>query len=365
MTASAFDIRGRLRAASSTLDSSIRDFELSASTLSEPSCLSLAARPNVSPYCLDHRNRRMVLAEGPEHVDLSSAPLCYARQYETATRLLTLSYDAVQRVAADPAGSFANLVLIYSIARSGSTLLSRIWHRLDDAYSLSEPDVFTDLSHLHARAEISPGDAAQLFADALRLLYRRAEGRKYFVVKFRATCIQLAELGHRVAPSANLLFIYRDAVDCIASNLRVFGELPLSSTAFRAALPFAVPRSEVVKVPIRLRKLLLHWLSGIRRYRSLRERGLPIGAVKYETLIEAPRESVTQMFRYCGVPLQFVDRGCEALREDAQQGTRLARDTTMGVQPLSASEASSIRHFLTEHAQLSPDVTLEGTLNVG
>ena len=67
---------------------------------SDDACTAVAERPNVTPYCLDHNNRRMIFAETPPEINLSDAPFYYQAQYEAATRLIAIPYDQVHEIAA-------------------------------------------------------------------------------------------------------------------------------------------------------------------------------------------------------------------------------------------------------------------------
>ena len=65
---------------------SLDDFQLREVDAGDDACAAVADRRNVTPYCLDHNNRRMIFAETPPEIDLSDAPFYYQVQYETATR---------------------------------------------------------------------------------------------------------------------------------------------------------------------------------------------------------------------------------------------------------------------------------------
>lgn len=357
MRACLLDIDGRTRTEPTRLVS-FNDFALRESVADENLCTAVAEQPNVTPYCLDHQSRRMIFAETPPHTDLSAAPFYYQGQFEAATRLIALPYERVHQIAMRIPARFEELVLIYSVGRCGSTLLSKMWHRLDDTYSLSEPDVFTEVHQLRAEGRMTDGEALQLLSSATRLLYRPPSPRKRFVIKFRAQCIELAELMHRVFPTARLVFMYRNAVDCIDSHVRVFGAKPPD----KPALPFALPRPEMYAQLGRLAGPLLGWLDRVHRYLLMRDRGLPFVALKYEELIKEPRESVARMFAHCGVAEVLVAQACAAMAEDAQAGTRLARNTD-GKRTLTVEESEYLRAFFAEHADIAPDATLAGTLN--
>ena len=341
---------------------SLDDFQLLEDDASEDACIAVVERQNVTPYCLDQNNRRMIFAETPPEIDLSAAPFYYQAQYEAATRLIAIPYDRVHEMAIKPAGRFEELVLIYSVGRCGSTLMSKMWSRLDDTYSLSEPDIFTAINYLHGEGRLTDGEAMQLLGSAARLVNRPPMPRKRLVIKFRAQCIEIAELMYRQHPAASFIFMYRNAIDCINSYVRVFGAVPLPEQVLRRAFPYAKSHPEKYRPLDRLGQPLLVWLVCTHNYLRLRERGLPFVALKYEELLQKPYDSATRLFAHCGVSDALAEQACAAMTEDAQAGTQLARNVE-GKRTLTADDCEFIRAFLAERGGMTPDQTLAGTLN--
>jgi hypothetical protein len=359
----AFEIIGRSRT-NSTQIVGLDDFRLREVAAREDLCVAVAERPNITPYCLDHQNRRMVFVETPPEVDVSKAPLFYRSQYEAATRLIAIPYGLVHEVAMRLPPQFQEMVFIYSVGRCGSTLMSNIWRRLDDTYSLSEPDVFADINYRHGAGHLSHQEAIHLLGSAVRLFGRLPTPRKRLVIKFRAQCIGLAELMHRLHPGASFVFMYRNALDCIDSRLRVFGEQPLPEHIFRQAFSYARSQPQTYQRLRRLAQPLLIWLVCVHKYLRLRERGLPLVAFKYEELLRDPTESVARLLAHCGARDANVAQACSAITEDAHAGTLLARNTG-GIRTLSGEDFEFLRAFFAEHIRVAPDQTLPGTLNNG
>jgi hypothetical protein len=341
---------------------SLDDFQLREVDAGDDACAAVADRRNVTPYCLDHNNRRMIFAETPPEIDLSDAPFYYQAQYETATRLIAIPYDQVHEIAARRPGRPADHVFIFSVGRCGSTLMSKMWSRLDDTESLSEPDIFSAINYQHGEGHLSEREAAQLLGTTMRLVNRSARAQKRLVIKFRAQCIGIADLMFRQYPAASFIFMYRNAIDCVDSYLRVFGALPLPEQVFRRAFPYAQPQPEKYQRLSRLGQPMLVWLVCAHSYLSLRQRGLPFVAIKYEALVRKPHDSAARLFAHCGISDALTERACVAMTEDAQAGTRLARNAD-GKRTLTADDCEFIRAFFAERAGMAPDETLAGTLN--
>ena len=357
----AFQITGRART-NSTRIVSLDDFKLEEIAAREDLCAAVAERPNITPYCLDHKNRRMVFVETPREIDVSKAPLFYWSQYEAATRLIAIPYDLVHEIAMRLPAQFQELVFIYSVGRCGSTLMSNIWRCLDDTYSLSEPDVFTDINYRRGAGHLTHREAIHLLGSAVRLFNRPPIPRKRLVIKFRPQCIGLAELMHWLHPTASFVFMYRNALDCIDLRVRVFGEKPLPEHVFRLALSYAQSQPQKYQRLRRLGQPLIIWLVCVHNYLRMRECGLPLVAFKYEELLRNPTNSVARLFAHCGAPDASVEQACSAMTEDAHAGTLLARNTG-GIRTLAREDFEFLRAFFAEHSRVAPDQTLPGTLN--
>ena len=121
---------------------SLDDFEWSpAGTTVAPSIL--LDEPTITPYSLDHAQRRAIFVETPPDVDLSQAPFYYQWQYEHAVRLFVAPYDLLYDLTQTIRLQGENLIIIHSTGRCGSTLFSHAFNQVPGVVSLSEPDVYT------------------------------------------------------------------------------------------------------------------------------------------------------------------------------------------------------------------------------
>jgi len=343
---------------------SLEDFVLRPSDANETElCAAITTQKNVTPYCLDHSKRHMVFVETQHGVDLSHSPFYYQGQFEAATKLLSLPYEGCHRIAQQIRPQFEDLILIFSAGRCGSTLLSKIWGRLHDTLSLSEPDVFTTLNQLWHQGTLTDGEVVNLMQDSVRLLYRTTIARKRFVLKLRAACIESAELMYRAFPKAKYIFMYRNAVDCVDSHLRAFGGAVVSESEFRRAFHIPLPEDPGYYQRLgRLGRPLFRWLSATNHYLELRRRGLPFIGFRYEDLVRTPGPSISRLFHCCCADQSLVEDACCALAEDPHAGTHLARKDNCK-RALTALEQEQINLFLESHSDLKPDMILEDTIN--
>src|SRR6185503_4627513 len=138
--------------------------------------------PDISLYCLDDENRQALFVQTPAGVDLLRAPFYYLAQYQHAQRLIAVPYDTLHRLA-DELAEPGNLVLIYSVGRCGSTLISQALKAVDGLLSYSEPDVYTQIAMLRHRNRSRDEEYLRLIGSCTRILRRDAST---MVLKFRA-----------------------------------------------------------------------------------------------------------------------------------------------------------------------------------
>ena len=103
--------------------------------------------PNISLYCLEPASQQAIFVETP--VEISDYSFVYNIQFESAERLIAVPYHDLFDLAKSIRNYTENLILIYSVGRCGSTLLSKVFNQLDYVLSLSEPDVFCNLVGLY------------------------------------------------------------------------------------------------------------------------------------------------------------------------------------------------------------------------
>jgi len=379
----------------------------------------VVTEPNITLYCLDDEHRRAVFVETPPDLDLRESAFYYQAQFHNARRLLTISYDTLQNLAGQVGDRFQNLILTYSVGRCGSTLLSRALNRVDSVLDLSEPEVYMHITALRPRDGSRDAEMRQLLQSCTRLLYKPTGAQTTLAIKLRSFSIEIADLLNLVYPKAKILFLYRDAETWSRSQARafdVFGPqlkelwdktleknpeflrrtMPLISEYVRrhirrrlrakdyAALvalalaqrvPFVRNR---VRTPVQYvepymrsfpiaKLMVLQWLSVMHRYLELNARGIPMLAIRYETLVSAPRAALQSLFEYCGLPLDQLPAAEAAFAEDSQRGSNLARDRLAGADrsELTTEHLSQLREVLLEHPTIQKaDFIVPNTITV-
>jgi hypothetical protein len=374
-------------------------------------------RPWITLYCLDDSRRRAVFVETPEVVDLQESTFYYQAQFQHAQRLIVVSYETLHELAHQAGDGFRKLILTYSVGRCGSTLLSRAFSRVEGTVDLSEPDVYLQLTALRTDTGGRDRELKRLIESCTRLLWKPKGKGSTLAIKFRSFSIEIADLFHEVYPEAKTLFLYRDAESWARSQAKAFDvfsdrtkhlldetlrdhpqflrrAIPLLSVYMKKhlkarlkakdyarllalALASRVPwLSGRVPAPARylepfvrsfpMAKFMgLQWLSVMHRYLDLNARGVPMLAVRYETLIATPTPVLRAIFEYCGLPLEHLPAAEEAFAEDSQRGSTLAREHVAGAGRAGFSEEQlfQLREVLQQHPVIQkPDFILPNTV---
>jgi hypothetical protein len=407
----------------------------------------------ITLYCLDDQNRRAVFLETPPDIELTRQAFYNQAQYYHARRVFSVPYEALHELAREKGDAFRNLILIFSVGRCGSTLLSRALNRLDEVTCLDEPDVYMDLTVLRPRDGSRDAEITNLIESCTRLLYRpaaRAAGQKVrevntLALKFRSFSIELADLFYKAFPSARILFLYRNAETWARSNARAIASLlesyrstdpmfevlrlfdiwgiaeqkasrkkrpdaasrkeareflerviplfpayvrkslrerliltdyaALLGLALAQMLPFARGRfrtpEEYVEPFFRslppVKSMMTVWLSAMDRYLALHERGIPMLALQYETMIASPAAALGRVFEYCGLPADQAPLAEAVFAEDSQEGTVYSRQSIgqSGRNQLSEEQLAQARDALFEHPVVrTPDFIVPDTVTL-
>jgi hypothetical protein len=112
-----------------------------------------------------------------------------------------------------------------------------------------------------------------------------------------------------------------------------------------------------------MQALAFLWLSPMHRYLAFHERGFNMLAMRYETLTDAPLDSLRAIFEHCDLPLDKISESLKAFSEDSQQNTPLSRDRVRAKSNTVDPELlAQLRKILREHPVINkPDFVLPNT----
>ncbi|MFC8847535.1 MULTISPECIES: sulfotransferase [unclassified Micromonospora] len=331
---------------------------------------SLLGDPDVSLHCLDDEHRLAYFVQTLPGVDLAGGAFLYLDQYRAAQRLITVPYETLHRLA-DDLPDPARLILVYSVGRCGSTLLSRALGEVAGVRSYSEPDVFTEIALLRHEDPSRDAEYARLIRSCVRVLGNtgsntggRDGGTPTLAVKFRASGIQLGDLFHQVFPDARGLFLHRDAHPWLESMHQGFTPHLPDPAAQLAFLRYVLAQAPLImpfvarhqRQPTPTEAYLLTWLSVLDRYLTLRRAGVLLLPVAYEALGADPKATLADLLAHCGLPIDRVDAAYGTFAADSQEGTRLSRASRRRnpAAALGAEDFAQARAVLAEYPVVDP-----------
>ncbi|KAF0116152.1 MAG: hypothetical protein FD150_637 [Rhodobacteraceae bacterium] len=304
--------------------------------------------PGWSLYGLDHPRDLAVFVDLPEGIDLAESPFAYATQHRLARRVLTMPLAELETVAT-LAPPIPRVVLIFSIGRCGSTLVSHALNTVPGVWCLSEPDAFSTLimQHYHSRrrSDFPRDQIIRLIRACTRLQFRPPAGRQaeVFAMKFRSHAFFQADLYHQALPDAACVFLYRDALgwaNSVYGMMRQY-DFPDSLTGPDRTLAWSVftaasdpaPLAEVIdltapEMPMEL-ALGPAWSCNMAEYTRHLQSGVPFLALRYNDFNRDREASIAQMLLHCDLPAEFAGKALQAFEKDSQSGTHLSRELTI------------------------------------
>jgi hypothetical protein len=306
-------------------------------------------RANITLYCLDEAEQSALFVETPPEVDLTSEAFYYQAQYRHARRLYKIPYQALDAAIRDSRPHVPHLVLLYSVGRCGSTLLTKMFHQVPGCVALSEPDVFTQMLELG----LPERELIRRMKTVTRLVTGSPSASPpsgLVVLKFRSMAVEHAAWMHAAFPDSTVLFLYRNAETHVQSAMRAFcsagSELwwldqfarwaPLRPLARRVvkrryrSLCCLFPQAanftsaEIARMGA-VGVAALIWLSAMHRCATLRESEIPALAIRYEDLVASPEQFMTNLFQRIGIPTEGIRHAMQASGEDSQRNSPLAR----------------------------------------
>ncbi|MGB3510901.1 MAG: sulfotransferase [Microcoleaceae cyanobacterium] len=352
----------------------LEDFDYQEGETIDPK--TMIKNPNISLYCLDAQNQRAIFVETPLDIDLSQGPFFYHAQYHHAQKLIAVPLAEIPQLI-EEIEPIKNLVIIYSVGRCGSTLLSKVFNQVDNVLSLSEPDVFSQIVGMRNPDGSNDDEIAQLLKLCIYLVGKpNVTGKSSCcVIKLRSFCIELGELIHHIFPDAKVIFLYRNLEDVVKSSMRSFvflsSMLPTikeNIERYSKAIPLLKEYASYIDFTDSnaIDLYTTAWLSVMQRYLFLYKKGIPSCAIRYEDLVASPQSIVTSIFQYCELPIYEVDNACKVFTNDSQSGSNLSQENTRNNQ-INQLDIVDIRQkidrLLKKHPEIqTSDFIVPGTL---
>lgn len=194
---------------------------------------------------------RVWLAEGEWRVDwcwFGDRPLTEPFYRDSVQRALRLPFNQAMRRETPLAGllawqqaspGVAPRAFIHHASRCGSTLLAQLLAGIDRHIVLSEPPPLDSLLRAHFADAPAPGQQAAWVGALLSAFAQPRRGvEEGLVVKLDAWNIFEADFLHRLYPTTPWIFLYRDPLEIVVSQLRQPGTHTVPGLLGPSALAF-------------------------------------------------------------------------------------------------------------------------------
>jgi hypothetical protein len=257
-------------------------------------------------YCADLQAERVLFTcHAPATLPaLFQAPFLYAAQLQAAEHIVAVPYERLADI--EPEDAPPAPVLVFSLGRTGSTLLARLLHAASVPCA-SEPDMLAQICRFGREDRLRMGLPMEpaLMRACLVALTGALAGDLPLVrppfVKLRSHCNARPLPLMEAVPGARAIFMLRRAAPWARSRHRAFGETPASIAAVLREAADALDK-----------------LSGC---------AAPMQVLWFEDLAADPAATL----RECLGP-GFVDEAALArvMARDSQDGTAMARDALSG-----------------------------------
>lgn len=325
-------------------------------------CEFLTTDMTWSLYCYDATSRQAVFVELPGDVDLSESPFAYVTQFDLARRVMLVPFDELKglaRLAPCP----DKIVMVYSIGRCGSTLVSKIFAELPHFWSISEPDPLTnlamgkaDVQNQQLSEKFDPADVPGLAHAAIRLSYRptKAIDHETLVIKHRSQLLFFLNEMDQAGGEAVNVFLYREPIAWTDSFYRFAQKQGISASASTEEdrrflwniLSNSASDDQLAEIlsysgfPERIEDILgAAWIINMNCLDVAEKLDMGFEIFSYDQLNNEREASVARLLKACGLDAKHVDRAMAAYHEDSQKGTAAPRSTsTVGL-----TDAQSLR----------------------
>lgn len=313
---------------------------------------------HITPYALDYGQKNIHFVETPADYSLLGKPFLYNEQYRNAQRVMVTSYDEWFKWAKTQPKP-EKPIFVCGIGRSGTTLMNRAFHQLDNTIVYDEPDVFMQMVRL------SPEERKPLI-EATTTSF--SEPNKRLVMKQRSFVSYMMDSILETYPDARIVYMYRNTFDWVISNMRLVLRTPWPAGIVHETITIIFKRFLPALDPAEFRSLqmveagALLWLRFNEHYTDLVKQGYPILGIRYEDLVAHPESVVSQVFDFCDLPQDQVDTALNAFERNSQSGTIFSRKNLADIE-LDQRQIDLIQGMLDRHDWMNdPNIRLEGSV---
>jgi hypothetical protein len=350
--------------------------DFTASHFTEIGSELLVSDPRYSLYCFDFEKQEALFVEYPDPDLVERAPFLYPAQAEHATAVVRMPLGEFHSIAEEIDAPQKDLILIHSVGRCGSTLLSKAFQAIQGVRSLSEPDELTQLTRAKTTHIVDSTEAQRLLESSCRWRCKPdAASPKKVALKFRSEVLVLSKEFAAALPRARHIFLYRDGLAWMKTLFKMW---PAGKDVYDYEINQQIETNWGRMIPLisetrigekprnAVQTRMLAWVACMEEYLTLRDAQVPLIAARYEDILIDPKAVLRQIFEFCDIKAVDWLAMDEVLGRDSQAGTLFDRDIrrkhTGELGP--ALEKDVLDLIATRPLLKVPDVILPGTVSV-
>jgi hypothetical protein len=292
-----------------------------------------------SLYCLDQAARAAVFVKVPIDCNLSATPFMRMAQFQHAANVLLVEWSALAGLAQNcPLPK--NLIFVFNIGRSGTTLVSQMLGHVQGVVSLSEPNAHLDITNSRHANDLAL--TRDLISACTRLLCRQPDGTvpDHLAIKLYSQSLFNCADFHHEFPQAKYVFLYRDAVSWSNSTFKMARGYGMAEVLDRNARDFiwniASGAHDISILEASLppsSSTYYHedisaasWALHLDSYMKNLEAGVPFMALRYNEMNSDRENATSALLQHCGLAQSESSNALLGFEKDSQEGSGIGQD---------------------------------------
>ena len=238
------------------------------------------------------------------------------------------------------------VIWMSNTGRCGGTMLGQVFESVPGTLLINEPHSLMNLWHLYDRGAFNDSQYDAVLKSSIRIPSKPRQGIKSLYIKPGPFCTVLMKDITRLLPNIRQLFIYRNSFDTIKSwvgamqcepflvvmnscaNADWFSKL-CSYFRHLERYYFISKPKYFDKIPDDANTACMFaymWSYFILIARDAMSRDPKLLTVKYDDIIERPKETVKQLFNILDIDVIHLDNAVSSMEHDSQRKSVLSRD---------------------------------------
>ena len=266
-------------------------------------------------------------------------------QVTTARYIIVVPLQSFLELAERMESNEEKIIIVHNIARCGGTLLTSCFGATGRAVAWNEPRV---IDHMITRANLywNRNTTRQLLRAAFLMLAKTYNGFNEstlaYIIKPTTINSSLSHLMFESLPNAKYMFLYRDVNTAARSCSKACMLVPsmvVLQLANLIKLPYTLAflmdiihmnargfENITYKSQILVEFAYRFHLNAFKAYFMLRDKGVPIQAVRYEDLTGEPDRILRQLLKLASMPEDLVTLAKTAFSRDSQSAVPFSRE---------------------------------------